>query len=277
MRFAPSPTGPLHLGHALSAVTGHALARRAGGRFLLRIEDLDEGRSREGFVAGIEADLAWLGLDWDGPVWRQSQRGTAYAKALARLSASGLTYPCVCTRAEIAASAGAPQGDEGPVYPGSCRIAPPALGDPRPAAIRLDMTQALARAGALTWHDAVAGVRAADPARFGDIVLARKGGGAAYHLAVVVDDAAQGITDVVRGRDLFAATHVHRLLQALLELPTPRYHHHALVAGPDGRRLAKRAASATLDELRAAGMDGRALAAMLREGQLPAGFSWAEA
>ncbi len=279
-RFAPSPTGRLHLGHAASAIRAHDLARAAQGRFLLRIEDIDGTRSRPAFVDAIAEDLAWLGLAWDGPVWRQSARLHVYAEALARLRGIGLLYPCFCTRAaiarEVAASASAPHAGEGePPYPGTCRSLTPAeragrIGEPH--AWRLDMAAATAAAGPLEWHDAHAGWVAALPTSLGDVVLARKDAPASYHLAVTVDDAAQGVTDVVRGVDLFEATHVHRLLQALFGLPTPRYHHHPLLTGPDGRRLAKRTGAPTLAAMRAAGADGREIADLLRQGNLPARF-----
>ncbi len=266
-RFAPSPTGRLHRGHAASAHAAWALARAAGGRFVLRIEDIDTTRCRPEFEAAILADLAWLGLDWDGPVWRQSQRGPVYREALDRLVAMGLAYPCFCTRADIAAAASAPHGPEGPLYPGTCRGLDPATSAARQAveqpAWRLDVAGALARTGPLRWHDAHAGWQAADPLAGGDIVIARRDIGTAYALAVVVDDAAQGVTDVVRGVDLFAATHVQVLLQALLGLPTPRYHHHGLVLGADGKRLAKRDAGETLAALRAAGVAPAAVLAGL--------------
>jgi glutamyl-Q tRNA(Asp) synthetase len=280
-RFAPSPTGRLHLGHAWSAVAAHALARETpGGRFLLRIEDIDRGRSRAEHVEAILADLAWLGIDHDGPVVFQSARMALYAEALERLTAAGLVYPCFCTRAdiarEVAASASAPHGSDGPVYPGTCRTLPAEVRAERlatePHAWRIDMAKAVAVAGPLAWHDAFAGRIAADPAAQGEVVLARKDAGVSYHLAVTVDDAAQGVTDVVRGQDLFVATHVHRLLQALLGLPTPAYHHHPLLVGSDGARLAKRHGAPTLESMRLAGVDGRALAAELREGRLPLGF-----
>ena len=311
-RFAPSPTGLLHPGHAWSAIQAHDRARDAGGRFLLRIEDIDGTRSREEYIEAIERDLAWLGLTWDGPVIRQSARLDRYALALERLKAPGLLYPCFCTRAEIAASLSAPHGDAGPVYPGTCRHLSEDERARRLAgeqhAWRLDMTKALAtipsvpahagtrrqgrfasdpgllRAqeheggleGCLTWYDELAGTIVATPHLHGDVILARKDAPASYHLAVTVDDAAQGITHVVRGRDLFAATHVHRLLQALLDLPVPVYRHHALIGGRDGRRLAKRDRAPTLADLRAAGEDGSALAAMLRAGRRPIGFSLVE-
>ncbi|WP_405053300.1 tRNA glutamyl-Q(34) synthetase GluQRS [Sphingomonas sp.] len=282
-RFAPSPTGPLHLGHAWSAIQAHDRARNAGGRFLLRIEDIDGTRSREAHVAGIVEDLAWLGLSWDGPVVRQSQRLALYEAALARLRAAGLLYPCFCTRAdiarEIAESAGAPHhGPDGPHYPGTCRTLSQPDADARiaagaPHAWRLAMDAAVARAGPLAWVDRERGVQHADPAAFGDVVLARKDAPASYHLAVTVDDAAQGVDEVVRGVDLLRATDIHRLLQALLELPTPAYRHHALLTGPDGERLAKRNGAPALANLRAAGEDGRALADLLRQGRLPSGFA----
>ena len=271
-RFAPSPTGRLHLGHAYSALKAFDLARAAGGRFLLRIEDIDGTRSRAEHVEAILADLAWLGLSWEGPVF-QSARLDLYAAALERLKARGLVYPCLCTRAEIAAaSLSAPHGME-PVYPGTCRgLAAPDLS--RPHCWRLDVAKALEATNvALRWHDAAAGWVLADPAAQGDVILARKDAPASYHLAVTVDDAAQGVTDVVRGADLFAATDVHRLLQALLGLPIPAYHHHKLLTGPDGARLAKRNGAPTLEALRLAGEDGRSVAHALRQGRLPAGFA----
>jgi len=272
-RFAPSPTGRLHLGHAWSALRAHDLARGAGGTFLLRIEDIDPTRCRPEHVEGIFEDLRWLGLDWDGAVVFQSARLPLYAAALDRLKAMGLAYPCFCTRAriaaEIAASAAAPHGPDGPLYPGICRAldgaeraARIAAGEPH--AWRLDVARAAARAGPLAWHDARAGEVVAAPEIHGDVVLARKDAPTSYHLAVTVDDAAQGVTDVVRGEDLFAATHVHRLLQALLDLPSPLYRHHALLTDAKGERLAKRAGSPTLASMRADGADPAALLAHLR-------------
>ncbi len=275
-RFAPSPTGRLHLGHAYSALQAHDFARGAGGRFTLRIEDIDGTRSRPEHVAAILADLDWLGLQWDEPPTFQSRRLGLYQDALDRLRGMGLLYPCFCTRADIAASLSAPHGPDGPLYPGTCR----GMIDPdqaRPHSWRLDMAAAVALAGPLRWHDAHAGIVDADPRSHGDVILARKDAPASYHLAVTVDDAAQGISHVVRGADLFAATHVHRLLQALLGLPTPEYRHHALLAGPDGQRLAKRHGAPTLESLRLAGEDGRALADRLRKGEVPIGFGQIEA
>lgn len=279
-RFAPSPTGPLHLGHAYSALLAHDLARARGGVFRLRIEDIDSGRARREHVDGIFEDLGWLGLEWDLEVKFQSERLDLYAEALDRLKARGLLYPCFCTRseiaAEIAASASAPHGPEGPVYPGTCRALPShqrqrLLGE-KPHAWRLEVEAALSAAPPrLAWCDGTREI-VADPRRFGDVVLARKDVPASYHLAVTVDDAQQGITDVVRGLDLFESTHVHRLLQALLDLPTPHYHHHALIRDRAGLRLAKRHGAPTLAELRAGGADPAALAEKLRLGQLPAGY-----
>ncbi|HCB76995.1 MAG TPA: tRNA glutamyl-Q(34) synthetase GluQRS [Sphingomonas bacterium] len=269
-RFAPSPTGALHLGHAWSAVQAHARAREDGGRFLLRIEDIDGTRSRPEHAEGILADLRWLGLDWDGEVVFQSQRLALYADALARLDAMGLVYRCTCTRADIAAAASAPHGVGGVVYPGTCRGR--SIDPARPHCWRLDMGRAIERAGPLDWTDEIAGTVTAGPSMHGDVVLARKDAPSSYHLAVTVDDAAQGISHVIRGRDLFDATHVHRLLQALLGLPTPVYRHHALLAGPDGERLAKRHGAPSLADLRAGGMDGKTLAMDLKAGRLPLGF-----
>jgi glutamyl-Q tRNA(Asp) synthetase len=264
-RFAPSPTGRLHLGHAYSVLLAHDFARRRNGAFRLRIEDIDGSRSRPEHVATILDDLRWLGLEWDGAVVFQSHRFPAYAQALDQLRDMGLLYRCYCTRAEIAAaSLSAPHGGE-PVYPGTCRAIRDHDPD-RPHCWRLDMAAAVARTGALTWRDHNETI-AADPLAAGDVVLARKDAPASYHLAVTIDDAWQGVTDVVRGRDLFAATHVHRLLQALLALPTPDYHHHDLLTGPDGTRLAKRHDAPTLATLREAGIDGRKLADDLRAGR----------
>lgn len=273
-RFAPSPTGRLHLGHAYSAMRAHDLARAGGGRFLLRIEDIDPGRCRPEHVAGIIEDLHWLGLDWDEPPLFQSARLPFYAAALDRLKAMDIVYPCFCTRArisaEIAASASAPHGPDGPLYPGICRDMPVDECAARMAAgeahaWRLDCARAADMAGPLYWDDEEAGLVAAQPEVHGDVVLARKDAPTSYHLAVTVDDAAQGISDVVRGRDLFEATHVHRLLQALLGLPTPRYHHHGLLTDADGSRLAKRAGSPSLASMRENGADPAAILTQLRD------------
>lgn len=268
-RFAPSPNGLLHLGHAYAGIVAHDLARRQGGEFLLRIEDIDAARSRTELIAEIEADLAWLGLAWDGPVLRQSSRLAAYAEAGDRLKGMGLLYPCQCTRAEVLAAA-REAGPDGPRYAGTCRGR---AVSPDGAAWRIDMARAAQLAGPLTWEDELAGVQQAAPERFGDVVLLRKEAPASYHLAVTLDDAAQGISLVTRGHDLFQATHVHRLLQALLDLPVPRWHHHALLVEADGHKLAKRRGSPSLRDLRLAGTDGAALAADLRAGRFPAGLS----
>jgi len=264
-RFAPSPTGRLHEGHAVSAIRAHDFARDRAGQFVLRIEDIDGTRSRPEFVDGIIEDLAWLGLRWDALVF-QSARLATYDAALETLKTRGLVYPCFCTRAEIAASASAPQGDIGPAYPGTCRgLSAEAIAARTDARCwRLDMGKALAETGALAWHDAEAGRVVADPMPQGDVVLARKDAPASYHLAVTVDDAAQGVTDVVRGRDLMRATDIHRLLQALLDLPTPAYHHHSLLTGADGERLAKRTGAPSLAAMRERGEDGLKVAAGVR-------------
>ncbi|MGF7149026.1 glutamyl-Q tRNA(Asp) synthetase [Sphingomonas zeicaulis] len=274
-RFAPSPTGRLHMGHAFSALAAYDFAAKTGGRFLLRIEDIDPGRTREAFVEGILADLAWLGLAWDGPVVRQSERLPLYAAALDRLKAAGLVYPCFCTRAaiaaEIAASASAPHGPDGPLYPGTCRRLDVSERVRRQKieahAWRLDVAAAMAVAGPLVWMDGHHGRVPATPEIHGDVVLARKDAPTSYHLAVTVDDAAQGVTDIVRGEDLYAATHVHRLLQALLDLPSPVYRHHPLLTGPEGRRLAKRDGARSLAEMRSDGVDPATLVAALRKQQ----------
>ena len=302
------------MGHAFSAIAAHDFARARGGAFLVRIEDIDGTRSRAEHVATILADLNWLGLEWDGDVLFQSSRLDAYQAALDELRERGLIYPCFCTRADIAASASAPHGPEGLVYPGTCRgLVAPDLA--RPHCWRLDMGAAISsilprqvevapkategedgyvlssvvlppppsalRAATSPWRGRIDGLSftdsrfrtiAADPAAHGDVVLARKDAPGSYHLAVTIDDAAQGVTDVVRGEDLLAATHVHRLLQALLGLPVPRYHHHQLLTGPDGERLAKRHGAPTLAALRENGVDGRALADALRRGEVPVGI-----
>lgn len=284
-RFAPSPTGRLHLGHAWSALQAHDFAREAGGRFLLRIEDIDPGRTREDYVAGIEEDLRWLGLGWDGPVVRQSERLPLYAEALDRLKTMGLVNPCFCTRSdiarEIAASAAAPHGPERLLYPGICKALPAEERERRraaePHAWRLDVEAALARTGPLEWRDYDRGPVPARPRLLGDVVLARKDAPVSYHLAVTVDDAAQGVTHVVRGEDLYLSTHIHRLLQALLGLPSPVYRHHKLLTDSEGRRLAKRTGAPAIADLRAEGVDPEALVQDLRAGRLPLGFGAAGA
>ncbi len=262
-RFAPSPSGFLHLGHAYSALFSWRAAHDAGGRFLLRIEDIDRGRSRAEFETAIVEDLAWLGLTRDGPVRRQSEHFEDYEGALQSLRDQGLIYPCFCTRKdiqrEIDAIGAAPHGPDGPLYPGTCRALDLAGRKDRIAAghayaLRLDMQSALRRTTDLVWHDRERGSIEAAPTRFGDVVLARKDTPTSYHLAVTVDDALQGITLVTRGADLLPSTDVHRLLQALLALPTPEYHHHRLLASADGTRFAKRDRSMTIRALRESGM-----------------------
>jgi len=272
-RFAPSPNGPLHLGHAYAAVIAHDLARARGGAFSLRVEDIDGERSRPELAAEFAADLAWLGLSCDGPVVRQSPRLARYAAAAEGLRRAGLLYPCHCTRAEIAAAATA-SGPDGPLYPGTCRHRNlPEEG----AAWRLDMARAMAQAGPLEWFDELDGPQLARPELFGDVVLVRKDAPASYHLAATLDDATDAITLVTRGADLFAASHVHRLLQALLGLPVPTWHHHGLLGERDAdgswRKLAKRRGAPSLGDRRRAGEDGRALAEALRAGAFPAGIS----
>ncbi|MEJ2623143.1 MAG: tRNA glutamyl-Q(34) synthetase GluQRS [Pseudolabrys sp.] len=271
-RFAPSPNGNLHLGHALSALLNADMARAAGGLLLLRIDDIDSTRCRPEYEAAVYEDLAWLGLAWEQPVWRESEHLEDYRAAIAVLDALGLVYPSFESRAEIAmmvagrdAKGPWPRDPDGaPLYPGSAKALPVSerrrrIDAGEPYALRLDMAAACARAGSLTWRETgggpagETGTIAADPAAWGDIVLARKDAPASYHLAVAVDDAAQGVTDVVRGHDLFHATSVHRLLQALLGLPEPRYHHHRLVLDADGRKLSKSTAATALRELRAGG------------------------
>ncbi len=229
---------------------------------LLRIEDIDTDRCRAEFIDGICDDLRWLGVDWDG-FERQTDHPARHGAALDRLRSLDVVYPCICTRAEIAASASAPHGEDGPIYPGTCRRDPPSPDDPRPFAWRLDAAKAVTIAGLDGSHD--------------DIVLARKGLGVAYHLAVVADDAAAGVTDVIRGEDLLSATPVQNLLQTLLGLPLPRYVHHRLITDPDGRRLAKRTPGATLASLRADGANPQHLCEDLLAGRLPVGFGWARA
>jgi glutamyl-Q tRNA(Asp) synthetase len=278
-RFAPSPSGRLHLGHAYSATLGHLLARESGGEFRLRIEDLDQTRCRPEFVDGIYEDLRWLGLDWAEPVLVQSLRTEAYAGALARLRAAGLAYACFCTRADFAQSLTAPHGDAAPSYPGTCRALPddPARRAATPHCWRLNSAKSLSLAGLPSWREAEGHSFTATENDIGDAILARKDAPASYHLSCVVDDAASGVTKVVRGADLRASTPVQRLLQTLLDLPEPTYLHHALVTHNDGRRLAKRDLAPTLATMRESGVDGPALAAQLLAGILPSGFRLQEA
>jgi glutamyl-Q tRNA(Asp) synthetase len=258
-RFAPSPNGYLHLGHALSALLNAEMARAAGGRLLLRIEDIDATRCRPEYEAAIYEDLRWLGLTWERPVRRQSEHFADYRHALGKLETMGLVYPAFESRAEIAAMSAGRDPDGAPLYPGTAKAMSAAERSERiasgaPYALRLDTSTALARVPPLTWTETGAGDAIADPAAWGDVILARKDTPTSYHLAVVVDDAAQGVTDVVRGRDLFHATSVHRLLQALLGLPAPRYHHHRLLLDADGRKLSKSTQATGLRKLRAQGL-----------------------
>ncbi len=273
-RFAPSPTGLLHLGHAYSALVAAQRAEARGGRFLLRIEDIDTARCKPAFEAALLEDLAWLGLSWPDAVLRQSERRAAYDAALDRLAALGLCYPCRCSRSDIRAALSAPQegvsGPDGPVYPGTCRGRSMAEATPQDA-IRLDMARALdLLKGVPGFQDTGPGL--AGPHRperaemilgVGDIVLARRDIGTSYHVAVVVDDAAQGITEVVRGQDLFPATPIHRVLQALLGLPEPAYHHHRLIRDEAGRRLAKRDDARAIRHYRDSGLSLAELRALV--------------
>lgn len=274
-RFAPSPTGLLHLGHAYSALLGWRQARAVSGRFVLRLEDLDTSRVRPDYEQAILRDLHWLGVDWDGAVLRQSTRGAAYRAALSRLDQAGLTYRCTCTRREIATAIAAPQegAPDGAVYPGLCRDR--AHRADAPHAIRLNMARAIAHLGGASAATGLvfqetgplhSGQQALNADTLinsvGDIVLSRRDGVCAYHLAVVVDDAHQAITHITRGVDLFEATPIHRLLQALLGVPTPRYHHHALIRDETGKRLAKRDDARAIAQYRTAGLSPDAVIAL---------------
>nr|WP_298686391.1 tRNA glutamyl-Q(34) synthetase GluQRS [uncultured Dongia sp.] len=263
-RFAPSPTGYLHLGHAFSALDGWTRARQmgarqSGGRFLLRIEDIDQTRCRPAFEAALLEDLAWLGLDWDGPVRRQSEHFADYEAALLRLQKLGVIYPCFCSRKDIAAASSAPHGPDGPLYPGTCRSLSPDDAAARqasgaPFALRLDVAKARALSGPLAFHDEHIGTIDALPEQLGDVVLARRETPCSYHLCVTVDDDLQGVTLVTRADDLLPATHIHRLLQALLGLKTPSYAHHPILTDSNGTRLAKRQGAKSLRDLRADGL-----------------------
>lgn len=270
-RFAPSPTGRLHVGHAYSALFAARAAQ--GGRFLLRIEDIDLGRCRLEFEEGIYEDLAWLGLEWATPVRRQSDHFDDYRAALRKLDENGLIYPCFCTRKdiqrEVERASQAPHGPDGVLYPGTCRALSAderktliAAGEAH--ALRLDMAKAVEAAGPLAFEDRERGRMEVDGPSCGDVVLARKDVPTSYHLAVTVDDAIQGVTLVTRGEDLLHATHIHRILQALLGLPAPEYWHHGLLTGADGKRFAKRDRSLTLQALREAGRSPAEVRAMAR-------------
>ncbi len=275
-RFAPSPTGRLHLGHVFAAQVAHQLAREAGGEFLLSHEDIDAARVREEYYGYIEEDLRWLSLAWDDEPLRQTSRTDAYDKALETLRHRGLAYPCFCTRKEIrdewARMGAAPQGPEGTLYPGICRALPAAerevkIRSGQPHAWRLDAGLAAAATGTLSFHDLRYGMIPVDPHLLGDVVLARKDIGSAYHLAVVVDDAFQEITHVTRGEDLLSSTHVHRLLQSLLGLPEPTYLHHRLIVDESGKRLAKRNDALAIATLRDRGFSPADVVALLAEPQ----------
>ncbi|RKF20601.1 tRNA glutamyl-Q(34) synthetase GluQRS [Altericroceibacterium spongiae] len=270
-RFAPSPNGSLHLGHAYSAITAHDCARMGDGRFLLRIEDIDGSRSRSELADEFRADLQWLGLSWED-VPPQSTRLARYSEAAERLKATGLLYPCNCTRADIMAT-DPEMGPLGPIYPGHCRHNPP---DPtrQKVAWRMDVAAAMEAVGPLTWIDERFGEQRMSADLMGDVVLVRKDCDtpSSYHLSATLDDAADGVTLVTRGMDLFMATHIHRLLQALLGLPSPHWYHHDLLVDDDGRKLAKRRGSPSLVDRRLAGQDGLILAADLRAGTFPAGL-----
>ncbi|MBX7533780.1 tRNA glutamyl-Q(34) synthetase GluQRS [Qipengyuania sp. 1XM1-15A] len=272
-RFAPSPNGSLHLGHAYSAIVAHDLAKERGGRFLLRVEDIDGERSLPEKPEEFREDLAWLGLEWE-EVPAQSTRLESYEQVARDLLGRGLLYPCSCTRKQILALKPR-MGPEGAIYPGTCKGR---LLDPeKPAALRLDADRAMAEVGEQFWEDEVGGTQIADPRVFGDVVLVRKDAPASYHLAATLDDAADGVTLVTRGQDLFAVTHIHRVLQELLHLPVPTWHHHPILLDDTGEKLAKRRNSPSLADRRKQGEDGKELAARLRAGEFPTGITLASA
>jgi len=275
-RFAPSPSGRLHLGHALSAAIGHARARGGRGKFRLRIEDLDQTRCRPEFVGGIFEDLRWLGIEWDDPVLIQSERGDAYEDALEDLKARGLAFACFCTRADIAQSLTAPHGDAATSYPGTCRALPdsPERRATTPHCWRLNSAKALDLTPLPSWTEADGERFDGKASDIGDAILARKDAPASYHLSCVIDDAQSGVSMVVRGADLRPSTPIQRLLQELLGLPEPTYLHHPLITHEDGRRLAKRDLAPTLAAMRESGTDGPALVADLLAGKLPLGFAF---
>ncbi len=279
-RFAPSPNGLLHLGHAYAACVAYDYARDRGGKLLLRVEDIDLGRSKPEFVDAILADLQWLGLDWDGEVVFQSERLDSYAKATEQLKAKDLLYPCFCTRSSMRAvqqGEGLVVGPDGPIYPGTCRNLSHDDRSERvkvePHSWRLDVEQAIRMSGDLFWHDEARGKQAADPRALGDVVLIPKETPVSYHLAVTLDDAQDEITHVVRGEDLFASTHIHRLLQALLDLPVPQYVHHPVLLDQTGVKLSKSRDSASLAVLREAGKPGYQVANDLRKNIFPVGIT----
>ncbi|QTD55342.1 tRNA glutamyl-Q(34) synthetase GluQRS [Parasphingorhabdus cellanae] len=279
VRFAPSPNGLLHLGHAYAACVVHDYARERGGKLMLRIEDIDSERSKPEFVDAILADLRWLGLDWDGKVIFQSDRLDSYAETATRLKNEGLLYPCFCTRSSMRAvqeMEALEEGPDGPIYPGTCRNLHAGEAAERmenePHSWRLDVAKAISLVGDLSWHDERHGDQIADPTALGDVVLIPKDTPVSYHLAVTLDDARDGITHVVRGEDLFASTHIHRLLQALLDLPVPCYVHHPVLLDETGVKLSKSRDSASLAVLREAGERGYFVADKLRENIFPVGI-----
>jgi glutamyl-Q tRNA(Asp) synthetase len=272
-RFAPSPTGYLHLGHLHSALFGFLAAEISGGQFLLRIEDIDTARCRAEFEQALLDDLAWVGLSWSGAVRRQSANLRAYIAGLEQLRDMGLIYPCFCSRRDISAAATAPHGMEGLIYPGTCRDLPVSLSAERqsrgdPYALRLDSRKAAKLAGTLSFRDSLHGLITVDPDILGDVVLARRDAPASYHLCVTLDDDSQGVTLITRGVDLLAATHVHRLLQAVLGLAVPDYHHHLLLTNNAGQRLAKRDKSLSLRQMRDDGLSAATIRAMAGEEQI---------
>ncbi len=283
VRFAPSPNGLLHLGHAYAAMVAHDYARERDGLFLLRIEDIDGGRSRDEFIEAILADLRWLGLEWDGDVIFQSDRLESYAGAVDQLKDMGLLYRCFCTRSSMRQTqddGSRAEGPDGPTYAGTCRHLDAdmalARAQTEPHSWRLDVGKAIALTGPLSWTDERRGQQICQPELLGDVVIVPKDTPVAYHLAVTLDDARDGISPVVRGDDLFASTHVHRLLQALLDLPTPAYLHHPLLLDESGAKLSKSRDSASLTVLRTAGRSGYRMVQQLRQGVFPVGISLSE-
>ena len=284
VRFAPSPNGLLHLGHAYAALAAYDYARERGGKLLLRIEDIDLGRSRPEFVDAILADLRWLGIDWDGEVIFQSRRLDSYAKAAEQLKEKGVLYPCFCTRSSLQTvqqDKRLKEGPDGPLYPGICRDIEKDEATTRassePHCWRLDIAKALLLTGKLNWYDELHGKQVADPAALGDVVIIPKDNPVSYHLAVTLDDARDGITHVVRGQDLFASTHIHRLLQALLMLPVPRYVHHPVLVDETGGKLSKSRDSASLTLLREAGESAYTVTSRLRNNIFPVGITLSKA
>ena len=279
VRFAPSPNGFLHLGHAYAAMRAHDFARENNGRFLLRMEDIDAGRTRPEYIDAILCDLRWLGLDWDGEVIFQSDRFVSYVNAVDDLRNIGVLYPCFCSRRDLV-EAGAKTGQSGLIYPGTCRLVASDAAEQRiknePHCWRLDVNKAHHLTGPLYWHDLWAGEQLMQPELLGDVIIAPRETTTSYHLAVTLDDARDGITHVVRGMDLFASTHVHRLLQALLKLPAPIYAHHKLLLDENGEKLSKSRGSASLSVLRKRGESGIKLLDRLRKNKLPLGITLSE-